>query len=178
MNRYLKILIPTEIAKGLALTGKQFLRVFLTANRRPAPLHVVSEYPEVPAPLKPRFRGRLQLLKNAEGELACVCCMACEKICPTNAIHIEAGKKEGRKTRIPLRYDFEMERCVFCGFCVEACNFDAITLNDQFELATYRREDLALGLADLDHPSLVGRHSIAEAVPAAVVAKDSDEGAR
>jgi len=166
MNRLLKILIPGDIAKGLALTGKQFLRVFRTANRRKVPLHVVSEYPEVPATLKPRFRGRLQLLTDANGELACVCCMACEKACPTGVIHIEPGKKEGRKARIPLRYDFEMERCIFCEFCVEACGFDAIILNHQFELATYRREDLSLGLAgkfqQMTRISPVAKYSIAE----------------
>ena len=72
--------------------------------------------------------------------------MACEKICPTQVITIERGKKEGRKTKIPLRYDFEMERCIFCEFCVESCGFDAIILNHQFELAAYNREDFSIGM--------------------------------
>ena len=146
MNRLLKILIPTDLAKGLWLTGRRFMQVFRTANRRTVPLHVVEEYPEVPVRLPPRFRGRLQLLRDEQGEIKCVACMACVKICPTQVITIEAGKKEGRKTRLPLRYDFEMERCVFCGFCVESCPFDAIILNDQFELASYGREDFSLGM--------------------------------
>jgi NADH-quinone oxidoreductase subunit I len=146
MNKYLKTLIPVDIAKGLALTGKHFFRVFGTANRRKVPLHVVSEYPEVTAKVQPRFRGRLTLLKDEQGEIKCVCCLACEKICPTQVITIESGKKEGRKTRIPLRYDFEMERCIFCEFCVESCGFDSIILNHQFELAAYNREDFSIGM--------------------------------
>jgi len=146
MNKFLKTLIPQDIAKGLYLTGKHFLRVFTTANRRKVPLHVVSEYPEVKAKMQPRFRGRLTMLKDEQGEIKCVCCLACEKICPTQVITIESGKKEGRKTKIPLRYDFEMERCIFCEFCVESCGFDSIILNHQFELAAYNREDFSIGM--------------------------------
>jgi len=146
MNKFLKTLIPHDIAKGLYLTGKHFARVFSTANRRKVPLHVVSEYPEVKAKVQPRFRGRLTMLKDEQGEIKCVCCLACEKICPTQVITIESGKKEGRKTKIPLRYDFEMERCIFCEFCVESCGFDSIILNHQFELAAYNREDFSIGM--------------------------------
>jgi len=78
MNKFLKTLIPQDIAKGLYLTGKHFLRVFTTANRRKVPLHVVSEYPEVKAKMQPRFRGRLTMLKDEQGEIKCVCCLACE----------------------------------------------------------------------------------------------------
>jgi len=147
MRGLLKTLIPGDIAKGLSLTGKHFFQVFRTANRRKVPFHITSEYPEVPAKLQPRFRGRLHMLVDEAGDLKCVCCMACEKICPTGVITIIAGKKEGRKTKIPDRYDFEMERCIFCEFCVESCGFDAIILDHQFELASYNREDFSLGLS-------------------------------
>jgi NADH-quinone oxidoreductase subunit I len=163
MKKFLKTLIPVELAKGMLLTGKRFSQVLFTANRRRVKLHHVQEYPEVPVKVYPRFRGRLQLLRNDEGEIICTCCMLCVKACPTHAIQIVAGKKEGRKTRIPISYDFELERCVFCGFCVESCTFNAISLNHQFELAVYNREDLALGLDGLyqsvDKPSPVGKFS-------------------
>ena len=146
MKTFLKTLIPFDIAKGLKITGTHFGKVFFSANRRKVPFHIVSEYPEVPAKLQPRFRGRLTLLKDEAGEIKCVCCLACEKICPTQVITIESGKKEGRKTKLPVRYDFEMERCIFCEFCVESCGFDAIILNHQFELATYDREDMSIGM--------------------------------
>ena len=146
MKKFLKTLIPMDIATGLALTGKHFLKVFSTANRRKVQLHVCSEYPEVKAKVQPRFRGRLTMLKDEQGEIKCVCCLACEKICPTQVITIESGKKEGRKTKLPTRYDFEMERCIFCEFCVESCGFDSIILNHQFELAAYNREDFSIGM--------------------------------
>lgn len=164
MNKLLKTLLPIDIAKGLALTGKRFLQVFLTANHREKQLHLVQEYPEVPVKVPERFRGRVQLLKDEQGEIKCVACMACAKACPTGCLTIEGGKKEGRKNRIPVRFEYELERCIFCGFCAEACNFGAITLNDQFELAAYDREDLCLGLEGRNHnlfePSPVGRFSV------------------
>lgn len=166
MPSLLRTLIPFDLAKGLSITGKKFAKVFFTANRRKVPFHVVSEYPEVPVQITPRYRGRLTLLKDEAGEIKCICCMACVKACPTQVIAIEAGKKEGRKTKIPTRYDFELERCVFCGFCVESCNFDAIKLDDQFEWAVYDREDLSLGMEGLfqnmSKPSPVSRFSVAE----------------
>ena len=166
MNRLLRTLIPGDLAKGLQLTGKRFLQVFRTANRRRVPLHVTCEYPEVPVRLPQRFRGRLQLLRDEQGEVKCVACMACVKICPTGVITIEGGKKEGRKTRLPLRYDFEMERCLFCGFCVESCPFDAIILNDQFELNAYHRADFSYGMEgaqqNMFEKTPVAKFSVAE----------------
>ena len=166
MNKFLKTLIPFDIAKGLTITGKHFSKVFFTANRRKVPLHVVSEYPEVPAKVQPRFRGRLTMLKDEAGEIKCVCCLACEKICPTQVITIESGKKEGRKTKLPTRYDFEMERCIFCEFCVESCGFDAIILNHQFELAVYNREDMSLAMdgafQNMFSVSPVAKYSVAD----------------
>ena len=33
-------------------------------------------------------------------------------------------------------------RCIFCGYCELACPFDAITLEQEFELSEYSRDDL------------------------------------
>lgn len=167
--RLLKTLIPGDIAAGLTLTGKYFGKVFFSANRKKVRAnikHFTQEYPEVPVRLAPRYRGRLTLLKDEQGEVKCVCCLACEKICPTQVITIEKGKKEGRKMPYPVRYDFEMERCIFCEFCVESCGFDSIILNHQFELAVYNREDFSLGMEgqgqNMFSLSPVGKYSVAE----------------
>ena len=146
MSSFLRTLIPFDIYGGMKLTGKYFGKVLRQANRGPRRVHIVEEYPERPVQLQPRFRGRLTLLKDEQGEIKCVCCLACEKICPTQVITIEKGKKEGRKMPYPLRYDFEMERCIFCEFCVESCGFDSIILNHQFEFAAYNREDFSMGM--------------------------------
>ncbi|HOD32809.1 MAG TPA: hypothetical protein PKO12_04990, partial [Holophaga sp.] len=62
MKKLLRTLIPSDIAKGLKVTGTHFAKVFGTANRAKRRYHLVSEYPEVKATVFPRFRGRLQML--------------------------------------------------------------------------------------------------------------------
>ena len=165
MNPIMKMLIPSDLYGGLKLTGKYFGKVLRQANRGTKRTHIVVEYPEIPVTLQPRYRGRLTMIKDEQGEIKCVCCLACEKICPTQVITIEKGKKEGRKTPFPTRYDFEMERCIFCEFCVESCGFDSIILNHQFELAAYNREDFSIGMVGSENmfaPSSVGKYSVAE----------------
>jgi formate hydrogenlyase subunit 6/NADH:ubiquinone oxidoreductase subunit I len=34
-----------------------------------------------------------------------------------------------------------MIRCIFCGYCEEACPVDAIKLGQEYELADYERKD-------------------------------------
>jgi NADH-quinone oxidoreductase subunit I len=35
-----------------------------------------------------------------------------------------------------------MSRCIFCGYCEIACPFDAITMQQDYELSDYERTDL------------------------------------
>ncbi len=39
-------------------------------------------------------------------------------------------------------YNIDYNRCIFCGYCVEACPTDAITHGHEFELASYNVTDL------------------------------------
>ena len=41
-------------------------------------------------------------------------------------------------------YNIDYNRCIFCGFCVEACPTDAITHGHGFETASYNTAALAL----------------------------------
>jgi ferredoxin len=40
-------------------------------------------------------------------------------------------------------------RCIFCGYCAEACPTEAITLGPRFDLADYRREHTVVTKAEL-----------------------------
>jgi NADH-quinone oxidoreductase subunit I len=67
-------------------------------------------------------------------------------------------------------YNIDYSRCIFCGYCVEACPTDAITHGHGFELASYntstliyRKEKLlaplpagTTGELKLDHPVSAG----------------------
>ena len=53
-------------------------------------------------------------------------CKLCEAICPAQAITIEAGPRRNDGTRRTTRYDIDLFKCIYCGFCEEACPVDAI----------------------------------------------------
>lgn len=64
-------------------------------------------------------------------EFACKSDKACERSCPTAAIHV---------TSESLSIDLGL--CIFCGECARACQHHAITMSKEFELASKRREGL------------------------------------
>ncbi len=81
-------------------------------------------YPAVAAKVAENFRGALKF----DGE-KCVGCRLCMRVCPSNAITIEKVAEKQFKATV------HMDKCIFCGQCVDSCNKDALVNTTYFELA-------------------------------------------
>jgi NADH:ubiquinone oxidoreductase subunit E len=73
------------LVKGMALTLRRFFQ--------PA---VTIKYPDVPADIAVKFRGRLQLLHDEHGTLKCETCFQCAQACPIECIDMGGTDTKGR----------------------------------------------------------------------------------
>lgn len=140
-----------EMIKGLATTLKEF-------GQKP----MTVEYPEEKRKLPERFRGRHVLHRYESGLERCVGCFLCAGACPADAIYIEAAEnsEENRVSpgeRYARVFDVNLLRCIFCGYCEQACPTGAITLENIYELASARPEDLVYHKDQLLEPA--GSHT-------------------
>lgn len=114
-----------EIARGMVITLRHFVRNLFNPCKVPT-----LNYPEQKRVLAPNYRGRHRLLKDEKGELKCRACKLCALACPSSCIVVEPAKLADPKAKkYPAQYDLDMSRCTFCGFCVEACPFEALDMN-------------------------------------------------
>ena len=129
------------IAGGLKVTIRHAWRTLFQGKA------VTMEYPEQKWTVPEGYRGAPYLVKDQDGNTKCVSCQLCEFVCPPKAIKIippgPAGQLADRPNaeKMPLEFEINMLRCIFCGYCVEACPVDAVRMSDTFELANYSRAD-------------------------------------
>ena len=118
--------------------------VFLHAFRR----RVTIQYPEQRRHLAPRWRGRIVLSRDPDGEERCVACNLCAVACPVDCIALQATEDEHGR-RHPAFFRINFSRCIFCGFCEDACPTYAIQLTPDFEMAECKRRSLVYEKEDL-----------------------------
>ena len=95
------------------------------------------EYPDEQPYMFPRWRGRIILSRDPDGEERCVACNLCAVACPVDCIALQKTEdEEGRW--YPEFFRINFSRCIMCGFCEEACPTNAIQLTPDFEMAEYK----------------------------------------
>jgi NADH-quinone oxidoreductase subunit I len=101
----------------------------------------VVNYPEEMPYLAPRYRGRIVLTRDPDGEERCVACNLCAVACPVACIALQKTEKpDGRW--YPEFFRINFSRCIYCGMCEEACPTYAIQLTPDFEMAEYDRKNM------------------------------------
>jgi NADH-quinone oxidoreductase subunit I len=110
---------PYDSIKGFAVTFRQIFKKPIT-----------QQYPEYKRPVYPRFRGRHRLWRHENGLEKCVGCSLCAAACPADCIRVVADENTADNRVSPgERY-------------ARICPFDAITLEAEYELSEYSRDDL------------------------------------
>lgn len=102
---------------------------------------VTVQYPEEKPVIAPRWRGRIVLTLDPDGQERCVACNLCSVACPVSCIALQAAEDPTGR-RYPEFFRINFSRCIFCGYCEEACPTYAIQLTPDFEMSEYKRQNL------------------------------------
>ena len=111
---------------------------------------VTIQYPETKQQHPERFRYFPFLVYDGTPDnLRCVACKICEQECPPKCIFIEQERDaEGRPVKahgrtLPKAFDIDTSICMQCRICVDVCPFDAIEMDNVYEMASVERvEDM------------------------------------
>jgi NADH-quinone oxidoreductase subunit I len=125
--------VESQILSALRTIGDILVHTF---RRR-----VTIQYPEEKPRIPPRWRGRIILSRDPDGEERCVACYLCAVACPVDCIALQATEDD-KGRRYPEFFRINFSRCIFCGFCEEACPTYAIQLTPDFEMCEYDRNNL------------------------------------
>lgn len=128
---------------GMGTTIQIFFRKKTT---EPYPAHRADNY------VSPRFRGRLSMPTDENGQNRCIACGLCQMNCPNETIHIETRTEttpDGKPKKVLERYTYDLGCCLFCQICVRVCPQQAIVFTPAYENAVFERDQLMLTLNTL-----------------------------
>jgi NADH-quinone oxidoreductase subunit I len=146
-------MVGAGVLKGMAVTFREFLgtypvgRWMLRMLRMPPGDGLFTiQYPETRQQHAERFRYFPFLVYDGTPDnLRCVACKICEQECPPKCIFIEPARDEQDRPlkahgrAYPNTFDIDTSICMSCRICVDVCPFDAIEMDNQYEMAAGER---------------------------------------
>lgn len=131
------------ILRGMVVTARNFVGSFFRKERL-----TTVQYPEERGALPENSRNFPFLVYDnepTEEGLRCVACLICEKACPPQCIYIVKDRDEkGKAKQYPAVFNIDISVCMSCQICVEVCPFEAIKMDQDYELGAYERFDTLL----------------------------------
>ena len=121
------------LLQGRVVPARNFIRSYFD----PECLTTI-QYPEERRTLPENSRCFPFLVYDGKPDsLRCVACKICEQECPPQCIYIEVERdpKTGKPVRRPRVFDIDYSVCMQCQICAEVCPFDAIKMDQVFELS-------------------------------------------
>ena len=129
---------------GIGSQFRSLFMIFMHSFRK----RDTIQYPEEKPYMPPRYRGRIVLTRDPDGDERCVACNLCAVACPVGCISLQKAEREDGRW-YPEFFRINFSRCIFCGLCEEACPTNSIQLTPDYELCEYNRQDLVYEKEDL-----------------------------
>lgn len=137
-QEFFRKLFLLDILQGLLITLRHYFAKKVTVP-----------YPEKVKPVPPRFRGTLRLYRDETGEPLCIACKACQRACPCHCFDIEGARAEGSRVMRPTKFEWKLDRCMFCALCVEVCPTSAIRFSPEFRMSLVGKGPLLVHLPEM-----------------------------
>ncbi|MFK8138043.1 MAG: NADH-quinone oxidoreductase subunit I [Bdellovibrionales bacterium] len=141
------------ILRGMGITFSNMIKNIFNKDKL-----LTLNYPEEKYEYGPRFKGSHVLTVKKDGSIRCTACMLCATNCPANCITILAAEHDDPSVeKFPISYEIDTLRCVYCGFCEEACPVDAVRMGPEWQNAGLNGSSFVHDIAHLTRrPNLQG----------------------
>lgn len=148
--RNVRVAVQT-VAQGMWITLWYFIQTY---KRKAFTQHF--EYPELPVPVKPRYRGFHKFDLTT-----CIGCDKCARACPVDCIYIDKEKAtpplKGFKV---VGFKIDYTKCMFCALCVDPCPVDCIFMGSTYDQSTFSRDGCVVDFAKLPLEIAWGQSSL------------------